>query len=221
VLILSSRGNKKRRETLRIKSLVCIEQQISALGYEYVAGVDEVGRGPLAGPVVAVACILPTTFILRGIKDSKQLPFEKRLQFYEELLRHPEVHYGIGVVEAIEIDRLNILQASLKAMLQAVNRLPIRPDFLLIDGNQLPHFSCPAEGIVAGDRLCQVVAAASIIAKVTRDQIMLGYHALYPQYGFQEHKGYGTNTHLAALRQHGPCPIHRKSFGTVKELCIV
>lgn len=211
-------GNKKRRETLRLKKLVSIEEQIRALGYQCLAGIDEVGRGPLAGPVVAAACILPPALLLRGIKDSKQLPGDKRFSLYEELMRNPEVHYGIGIIEAVEIDKINILQASLKAALLAAAHLPTRPDFLLMDGNQVPDFPIPAEGIIDADRLCQVVAAASIIAKEMRDQIMIGYHALYPEYGFQNHKGYATSQHIAALRQHGPSPIHRMSFGVVKEI---
>ncbi len=215
---MSKLGSKKRRETLRLKQLISIEEQIRALGYQCLAGIDEVGRGPLAGPVVAAACILPSNLLLRGIKDSKQLPEDKRFYFYEKLMRNPEVYYGIGVVEAVEIDQINILQASLKAAMLAVAHLPIRPDFLLMDGNQLPNFDIPAEGIIDADRLCQVVAAASIIAKQMRDQIMIGYHALYPEYGFQKHKGYATSEHIAALHQYGPSLIHRMSFGTVKEI---
>lgn len=214
---LSKKGVKKRRETLRLKRLAAIEEQVRALGYQRIAGVDEAGRGPLAGPVVASACILPQDFFLRGINDSKKLSYEHRLKFFEELMRHPDIQYGIGVVEAVEIDQINILQASLKAMAIAVGRLPQAPDFLLVDGNKLPDCgSIPAEPVIDGDRLSQAIAAASIIAKVTRDQIMLGYHALYPQYHFDEHKGYGTSVHLEALRTHGPTPIHRKSFGSVK-----
>lgn len=210
--------SKTRRETWRLKKLVAIEKQIHALGYKRIAGLDEVGRGPLAGPVVAAACILPDNFVLRGINDSKKLGFDQRLSFYEELLRHPEIQYGVGIVEAIEIDQLNILQASLHAMALAVSRLPSPPDFLLVDGNRLPPCEIPGEAVIDGDLHTQAIAAASIIAKVTRDQIMIGYHALYPQYGFDEHKGYGTSKHLEALRVHGPSPIHRKSFGTVKEM---
>lgn len=213
-LKLSKKGTKKRRETLRLKKLVAIEEQVHALGYERIAGVDEAGRGPLAGPVVAAACILPAGFMMRGINDSKKLTHELRLQFYEELLRHPTLQYGVGVVEAVEIDQLNILQASLKAMKLAIERLEQKPDFLLVDGNKLPETEIPGEAVVDGDLHCMAIAAASIIAKVTRDQIMVGYHSLYPQYGFDQHKGYGTSAHLAALRLHGPSPIHRRSFKT-------
>jgi ribonuclease HII len=210
--------SKTRRETWRLKKLVAIEKQIHDLGYKRIAGLDEVGRGPLAGPVVAAACILPDDFVLRGINDSKKLDFDQRLALYNELLRHPDIQYGVGVVEAIDIDQINILVASLRAMALAVNRLPSPPDFLLVDGNRLPPCEIPGEAVIDGDFHTQVIAAASIIAKVTRDQIMIGYHTLYPQYGFDEHKGYGTSKHLEALRAHGPSPIHRKSFGTVKEI---
>lgn len=214
---LSKKANKNRQETLRLKKLVAIEEQVHSLGYERIAGVDEAGRGPLAGPVVAAACVLPSGFVLRGINDSKKLDSETRQHFYEELLRNPDIQYGVGVVEAVEIDLLNILQASLKAMALAIGRLPQAPDFLLVDGNKMPITEIPGEAVVDGDFHCQSIAAASIIAKVTRDQIMMGYHTLYPQYGFDQHKGYGTKQHLQALSAHGPCPIHRKSFEVLCE----
>ncbi len=203
---------RSRKETLRLKKLGSLEEEIHALGYERIAGVDEAGRGPLAGPVVAAACILPRGFFLRGVNDSKKLQDKERERLYEELMRNPEISYGIGVVEATEIDELNILQASLKAMEIAIDRLPLSPHFLLVDGNQLPNYPLPSEGVIEGDRLCQSIAAASVIAKVTRDNIMIGYHEIYPQYRFDLHKGYGTAIHQEALRAHGLCPLHRKTF---------
>jgi ribonuclease HII len=211
---------RSRKETFRLKKLGSLEDQIHALGYERIAGVDEAGRGPLAGPVVAAACILPPGFLLRGVNDSKKLQELERERLYEELMRHPGICYAVAVVEAIEIDQINILQASLKAMRMAVERLEVAPHFLLFDGNKLPDHPLPSEGVVDGDRRCQSIAAASVIAKVTRDNIMIGYHQIYPEYRFDLHKGYGTKQHQEALRLQGICPIHRRSFGGVKEfLC--
>jgi len=207
-----SAAGKKRAETFRLKRLLSIESQIRELGYEQVAGVDEAGRGPLAGPVVASACILPSGYKLRGINDSKKLTDQKRYSLYQELILHPDVILGIGIVEAKEIDRLNIHYASLEAMRRAIDRLSKRPDFLLIDGKHIPETSILAECIVDGDLKSQAIAAASILAKVTRDHIMIGYDDLYPDYGFKEHKGYGTQKHHEALEKMGPSPIHRRTF---------
>jgi ribonuclease HII len=211
-----NKASKKRTETYRLKRLCCIEDKIKEQGFSLIAGVDEAGRGPLAGPVVAAACILPNGFKLRGINDSKKLTFDQRYSLYQELILHPDICYGVGVVEAADIDEINILQASFKAMLIAVSRLAKRPDHLIIDGKLVPKCEIPCLGVIDGDRLCQSVAAASIIAKVTRDHIMVGYHDLFPQYGFKGHKGYGTAEHLHAIQLHGPSVIHRKSFGLFK-----
>jgi len=166
----------------------------------------------LAGPVVAAACILPEGYKLAGINDSKKLASPEREKLYQELIQHPEIYYAVGLVEATEIDEVNILQATLKAMAQAIERLKVRPDFVLVDGPQVPPGDFLKEGLVDGDALSQAIAAASVIAKVTRDKIMVGYDALYPEYGFKEHKGYGTSQHLEAIRQHGLSPIHRHTF---------
>ena len=208
-----SAGAKKRIETIRLKRLCSIEIEVREKGFEKIAGVDEVGRGPLAGPVVAAACILPEGYILRGINDSKKLTEEQRFSLYQELISQPGIDYAIGVVEAAEIDELNIHKASQEAMVRAVKRLRNTPHFLLVDGPHTPPIDIPAAGIVDGDAKVQVIAAASIIAKVTRDNIMIGYHDLYPGYGFKDHKGYGTAKHLMALSELGPTPIHRMSFG--------
>ena len=181
-------------------------------GFNAIAGVDEAGRGPLAGPVVAAACILPEGFRLRGIDDSKKLTKELREEFYEELVLCSKVRYGVGVVEAIDIDHLNIHGATLRAMAEALKKLDPTPDFILVDGRHLPETELPGEALVNGDQLIQCIAAASILAKMTRDLIMEGYDLLYPQYGFKDHKGYGTKQHLEAIVRHGLCPIHRKSF---------
>jgi ribonuclease HII len=209
---LSTSSGKKRVETYRLKRLTTLEFEIQQQGFQRVAAVDEAGRGPLAGPVVAAACVLPESFILRGINDSKKLTSRKRYRFYQDLMLEEGVLMGVGVVEAIEIDQLNIHNATLEAMRRAVERLPEKPDFLLVDGKFVPPVDLPGEGVVHGDRRSQAIAAASILAKVTRDHIMIGYDTLYPGYGFVNHKGYGTKYHLSAILQYGPCPIHRMTF---------
>jgi len=205
------------------------EQQCFARGFQIIAGVDEVGRGPLAGPVVAAAVILPRGFSHPEIKDSKLLSAKQREKL-APLIRAGAEGCGIGVVEVDEIDRLNILQASLLAIVKALDGLARLPDYLLIDGNRgisaalLQQSRWQARTppyqqlIVKGDRLCLSIAAASIVAKVARDEIMLRYDREFPQYGFAGHKGYASAAHLSALRRHGPSPIHRKSFAPVREL---
>ena len=176
-----------------------------------VAGVDEVGRGPLAGPVVAAAVIFePETFI-EGITDSKKLS-EKRREVLYQLIHEQALAIGIGVVDHRQIDQINIRQATFKAMRMAIGRLKPRPDYLLIDGEALPEKLIAQEGIVKGDFLSFSIGAASIVAKVTRDRIMVEMDEEYPQYGFAGHKGYGTAAHREAILQHGPCEIHRRSF---------
>jgi len=185
-------------------------------GYRFIAGVDEAGRGPLAGPVVACACILPENLSSIGIADSKQLSEKERLEVYKVLLSTPGVHYGVAVVDSILIDQINILQATFEAMIRAVAVLSVRPDYLLVDGNLLPKIDIPKESVIGGDALVLSIAAASIIAKVTRDALMIGYHARFPEYGFDRHKGYGTRAHLEAIEKWGPSPIHRMSFAPLK-----
>lgn len=180
-------------------------------GYQLVAGIDEAGRGPLAGPVVAAAVILPPDYVNIEINDSKQLTAGKREELYE-IINKEAVAIGMMVVDADTIDRVNILQATLQAMRDAVLELPTSPDFLLIDGNQRVPILTPQKPIVKGDSLSISIAAASIIAKVSRDRIMEMYHRQFPQYNFQQNKGYGTKEHLDAIKQFGICKIHRKSF---------
>jgi ribonuclease HII len=185
-------------------------------GYHWIAGVDEVGRGPLAGPVVAAAVILPQEGIEEELFDSKKISSKKREDLYEIILsKVPGV--GIGTVGQEEIDRINILQATLKAMALAIKNLPIPPDFLLIDGPQGLRLSIPQKPIRKGDQLSNSIAAASIVAKVTRDRMMLEYHQRYPQYNFARHKGYGTKEHRRAIEKFGFCELHRKTFRGVKE----
>jgi len=186
------------------------EKQARSRGFRLVAGIDEAGRGPLAGPVVAAAVILPPRADLPGVTDSKLLSGKKREELYQTILDQTDV--GIGWVEAPEIDRINILRASFQAMILAVQNLPRTPDFLLIDGPYRLPLSILQEGIPHGDRRSLSVAAASIVAKVSRDRMMNEFHRAYPLYGFDRHKGYGTREHLEAIRRHGPCPLHRRSF---------
>lgn len=178
------------------------------------AGIDEAGRGPLAGPVVAAAVILPPECGITGIDDSKKLSAASRKEAWGRITESA-VAFGIGIVEHEVIDTINILRAALRAMEIAVQNLNTRPDFLLIDGNQGLSIPMPQETIVKGDARCSSIAAASILAKVTRDSIMERYHEIYPQYNFRSHKGYATREHLDALRRHGPCPIHRMTFSGV------
>lgn len=185
-------------------------------GYHRIAGLDEVGRGPLAGPVVAAAVILPPEGIGHELFDSKQISSKKREVLYEAILSEAS-GIGIGLLGQEEIDRVNILQATLEAMVLAVRDLPLPPDFLLIDGPHGLTTPIPQKPVPKGDQLSNSIAAASIVAKVTRDRLMLAYHEKYPQYNFAKHKGYGTEEHRAAIKRFGVCHLHRKSFRGVKE----
>jgi ribonuclease HII len=187
------------------------EKEIRAKGFRLVAGLDEAGRGPLAGPVVAAAVVLPHRARLPGVDDSKKLSAPKREEIFS-LLQKKASAIGVGIVEAEEIDRLNIHQASLKAMEKAVAALPLPPDFLLIDGLFTLNLPLPQMAVVKGDQKCLSVAAASIVAKVTRDRIMIARHREYPEYNFARHKGYGTKEHLQAIEKYGRCPLHRLTF---------
>jgi ribonuclease HII len=198
------------------------ERELLAAGITDIAGLDEAGRGPLAGPVVAGAVILPPEWFLaglphslRGLNDSKQLTAEARDEYFAVLTSRPEVRYGIGVVEVPVIDSINILQATHRAMNQALARLQPAPAHVLVDGLRVNSLAFVQTPIVDGDCKSYSIAAASVLAKVTRDRLMIDFHRQYPVYGFADHKGYGTPQHLAALAQHGPCPIHRRSFAPV------
>jgi ribonuclease HII len=185
-------------------------------GHRAVAGVDEAGRGPLAGPVVAAAVALAPDWRLDGLDDSKKLSPQVRERLFP-LIQEDALGYGIGIVDVETIDAINILQAARLAMKQAVEALPKRPDLLLIDGNQRIESTLEQWPIVKGDTLSLSIAAASVLAKVTRDRIMRKYHERYPQYAFDQHKGYGTRLHRDLIRKHGPCPIHRRTFRGVAE----
>ena len=187
------------------------EHEAAREGFACVCGVDEAGRGPLAGPVCAAAVILPPDIQIEGLNDSKKLTDKKRRALYDVIVEQA-VSYGIAFADEQEIDEINILQATFLAMRRAFEKLTVTPDIALIDGNRAPGLSCRERTVVHGDALSASVAAASILAKVTRDRLMEEYDAQYPQYGFAVHKGYGTQRHYAALREFGACPIHRQSF---------
>jgi len=185
---------------------------------EPAVGVDEAGRGPLAGPVVAAAVILDRRRVPRGIDDSKKLSAEARESLYQRITR--VAAWGVGVVDVEEIDRLNIYHATMLAMSRAVDALGVEPGMVLVDGNALPKWRHPARAIVSGDALCRSIAAASIVAKVTRDRMMIAHDATYPGYGWCQNKGYGTAEHREALGRLGVTPLHRRSFRPVAQLCL-
>ena len=201
----------------RIGGIAQLEAQLRQNGFRSIAGVDEAGRGPLAGPVVAAAVILPENLHIEDLDDSKKLTPAKRDLVFDRIVSSPAL-YAIGIVDSEMIDRINILRATLRAMAQAVSKLSDRAEFVLVDGNQtIPGVVLPQIAVIGGDAACPAIAAASIIAKVTRDRIMDHYAALYPLYTFAQHKGYPTPDHLRELRQYGPTPIHRKTFRPVQE----
>ena len=192
------------------------ETKASYQGFKNIAGIDEAGRGPLAGPVVAAAVIFPSQVNIQGLNDSKKLSTKKRAELFPKI-QEISVSYGVAVVGQKVIDKINILQAARLAMKQAVETLKITPGLLLIDGNQKIDSTLNQWAIVKGDSRSLSIAAASVLAKVTRDRIMDDYHKLYPQYEFNRHKGYGTKLHRNLIQEHGPCPIHRNTFKGVSE----
>ncbi len=206
------------KNSLSEPDIWAFEKAVTRKGFSTIAGIDEAGRGPLAGPVVSAAVILPSSFSVPGITDSKKLTSKKRADLYEKLYEHA-FSIGIGIVDPVEIDRINILEAARLSMAMAVSSLRPKPDFLLIDGNFRIQSDIPQEPIIKGDLLSISIAAASIIAKVTRDRLMRRYDEEYPQFGFGRHKGYPTRAHREAIKTFGPCLIHRRSFKGVKEYC--
>lgn len=193
-----------------------LEQSAEQKGYNTIAGIDEAGRGPLAGPVVSAAVILPPDFVCDGINDSKKLTEKKRSVLFPQIKKNA-IAVGIGICSHTEIDQINILQASLLSMKRALDDLGTRPDFLLIDGKFTIDSPIDQSAVIKGDSKSISIAAASIIAKVTRDVIMKDLHEQYPVYGFNRHKGYPTKEHKSLILTHGPCPVHRKTFKGVKE----
>lgn len=201
--------NRLQQERERLQQMWIYEHKYQ--NYQAVCGIDEAGRGPLAGPVVAGAVILPENCEILYLNDSKKLSEAKREQLYKEI-QEKALAWAVGIVSQERIDEINILQATYEAMRQAVNQLTVTPDLLLVDAVHIPELSQKQVGIIKGDAKSVSIAAASIMAKVTRDRLMLQMDALYPEYGFASHKGYGSQAHIAAIRQYGPCPIHRQSF---------
>ena len=204
------REEKARLERERLEGMRSYERQYEE-SCTYICGIDEAGRGPLAGPVVAAAVILPAGLVILYVNDSKKLTEKRREALYPEILEKA-LSVGVGVVPAARIDEINILQATYEAMRQAIGQLSVRPDVLLNDAVRIPDVEIPQVPIIKGDAKSISIACASVIAKVTRDRMMKEYDAIYPEYGFAGHKGYGTAAHIAAIRQYGPSPIHRRTF---------
>lgn len=205
----------------RLNKMLMFERQAKDQGYQKVCGVDEAGRGPLAGPVVAAACILPESILnepllLRNLDDSKKVLPAIREKLFQLISEMPDVFYGIGIADHKEIDELNIFQATLLAMKRAVQNLSCKPCLILVDGKHGPKQEIPLQTIIKGDQVSLSIAAASILAKVTRDRLMEAFDLKWPGYGFKQHKGYSTEQHFLALEKLGPCPIHRQSFSPIK-----
>lgn len=204
------REQKNREAELqRLESMKEYEKKYQM--YSHICGIDEAGRGPLAGPVVAGAVILPRECNILYLNDSKKVSAVRREQLYEEICEQA-ISYGVGIVSPERIDGINILQATYEAMRQAMEKLEPAPDFLLVDAVTIPDVSVKQKGIIKGDAKSVSIAAASILAKVTRDRIMIEYDEIYPEYGFAGHKGYGSQAHIEAIKIYGPCPIHRRTF---------
>lgn len=214
---LVKRYRREQAERERIEALYAYEYAARDEGARMVAGVDEAGRGPLAGPVVTAAVILPFGLFLPGLNDSKKVSAKKRELLYDEIMEKV-VAVHVSIVDAATIDRVNIYQATMNGMYEAILSLEPKPDKVLIDAVELAKLPMPSLSIIKGDAKSVSIAAASILAKVTRDRLMMQYDAEYPQYGFAQHKGYGTAQHIAALRKYGPCPIHRRSFEPVRSM---
>ena len=204
-------AEKLSQERERLEKMRLFERACEKEGFTYICGIDEAGRGPLAGPVVAGAVILPQDCEIFGLNDSKKLSEKRREELYEEI-KEKALAWGAGVIGPGRIDEINILQADYEAMCEAIGQLKVMPQILLNDAVTIPQVRIPQISIIHGDARSVSIAAASIIAKVTRDRMMVEYDSLFPEYGFAEHKGYGTAAHYAALKKYGPCMIHRKSF---------
>lgn len=208
---LAKRLDKMRAENDRLELINMFENEGYAKGYTLIGGIDEAGRGPLAGPVVAAVVVFKPGTKIEGINDSKKLSEAKRLELFD-IIKEEAIDYGIGIVQREEIDEYNILNATYMAMKKAINCLDKTPDYLLVDAAHIPGIDVQQKSIVKGDLKSISIAAGSILAKVTRDSLMYEYDKMYPEYGFASHKGYGTDQHYQAIRQHGITPIHRRSF---------
>jgi len=212
---IEARRHANRAEGQRLRNLLRFESELWEQGYSRIAGTDEVGMGPLAGPVVAGAVILPKDFRPKGLNDSKQLDEKEHARLSAEVKANA-IAWAVGQVEVEEIDRINIYRAGLLAMRRAIEALPVAPDFVLVDARTVREIPLPQRGIIKGDARSLSIAAASVVAKFTRDALMTELDATYPGYGFAGHKGYGAPEHLAALKKLGPCAIHRRSFAPVR-----
>ena len=202
----------KEKELERLTNLKSMEKELYNKGFEYICGIDEAGRGPLAGPVVVAGVIMPKDSMIEGVNDSKKVSEKKREKLYDVILEEA-ISYSVAVIGQDVIDEINILNATKQGVTKVVEELDVKPNLILVDA--LTHINTkgiPYDSIIKGDAKCYNIAAASIIAKVTRDRIMREWDEIYPQYGFINHKGYGTAKHIEAIKEHGPCPIHRRSF---------
>lgn len=202
----------KEKEEERLKQLKQIEEEIYNTGVETICGIDEAGRGPLAGPVVVATVIMPRDSFIEGVNDSKKVSEKKRELLYD-LITKEAIAWGVGIIDQKEIDRINILNATKEGLTTAIKNLEVKPDRIIVDALKgIDTLGIPYTSIIKGDAKCYSIAAASIIAKVTRDRIMRQWDEIYPQYGFEKHKGYGTAMHMQAIREYGLCPLHRRSF---------
>ena len=200
------------KELLRLKELKKMDEDVFSQGFKYVCGIDEAGRGPLAGPVVVASVILPVNSMIEGVNDSKKISEKKREKLYEQIIEQA-ISYSVGIVDQKEIDRVNILNATKAGLTEAIKGLEIKPDIILVDAlNNIDTCQIPYKSIIKGDAKSYSIAAASIIAKVTRDRIMRQWDEIYPTYGFKKHKGYGTSAHIHSIKENGICPLHRLSF---------
>jgi ribonuclease HII len=202
----------KEKELERLTKLKLIEQNFHNQGIKYIAGIDEAGRGPLAGPVVVACCIMPKDSMIEGVNDSKKVSEKKRELLYDQIIEEA-ISYSVAIVSEKEIDDINILNATKKGLTTAISELKVKPDLILVDAlDKIDTLGIPYKPIIKGDALAYSISAASIIAKVTRDRIMRQMDEIYPEYGFAKHKGYGTAIHIAAIKEYGLCDIHRRSF---------
>lgn len=202
----------KEKEEERLKQLKEYENQLRSKGFEFICGIDEAGRGPLAGPVVVASVIMPADSIIEGVNDSKKVSEKKREKLYDLILEEA-ISYGVGIIGQDEIDDINILNATKKGLTMSLKELDKKPDLIIVDAlTHIDTLGIPYESIIKGDAKCYSISAASIIAKVTRDRIMREWDKVYPQYGFERHKGYGTAAHISAIKENGLCPLHRLSF---------
>ena len=202
----------KEKELERLTNLKQIEEDIYKTGVKSICGIDEAGRGPLAGPVVVAAVIMPKDSMIEGVNDSKKVSEKKREALYEQITEEA-IAWGVGIIDQKQIDEINILQATKKGLTMAIKELKVKPERIIVDAlTGIDTLGIPYTPIIKGDEKCYSIAAASIIAKVTRDRIMRQWDEIYPQYGFEKHKGYGTAAHIAAIKEYGICPLHRLSF---------